>query len=569
MPQKLQVDESFAFLFMCIEASGCKLDYKLIGEATDLNPAAARMRYTRLKKAVETGLFKGATLSSKPTTTSPQLAALANPESRRLGNAAATGRTQKPRRATRPRRNAQAKASASEDEDEEEEEEGEEEEGGVRETDAQPSSIGGRLRRKRQASNIVPEDDDSEMFYADTSRATRRTKQVKRSDSDIEAEEQEEEIEEVEEPEQQDNVASGPTTSHHRRGRGGSVARSPRSRSQDFDDAAFAGSSSRRKASAANAAESAYAVGIASGRYAPSPEDVSDAQIGRAARLRNISTGATSFANSGRKTPVISSAGMRQLNARDRQFLARHGQASQPKFSPSLVHTNQFDNFVPATGSRSPTFGQNNTGAGRMPPPSPSPFEDRDVQAESDNLRPHHTYDAASVFDNFMPPMDVATRFGPSSTKPSPAKRNTSKAHKRTQQNHAVANIDPQLMATSTSASPLSSSRRGIQSRQIPRATTTIPENAQTKAEGPTEMKVSSPQTDNNSRMLRPRSAVPSVTASELEIAEMLQGLKQGSVARAKSAVSPAPAPASAHPVVTAGTNSINGKPSTAISLAS
>jgi len=508
------------------------------------------MRYTRLKKAVETGLFKGATLSSKPTTTSPQLAALANPESRRLGNAAATGRTQKPRRATRPRRTAQAKASASEDEDEKEEEEGEEEEEeGVKETDAQSSSIGGRLRRKRQASNIVPDDDDSEMFYADTSRATRRTKQVKRSDSDIEAEEQEEEIEEVEEPKQQDNVASGPTTSHRRRGRGGSVTRSPRSRSQDFDDAAFAGSSSRRKASAANAAESAYAVGIASGRYAPSPEDVSDAQLGRAARLRNISTGAKSFENNSHRTPATSSAGMRQLNARDRQFLARHGQASQPKFSPSLVHTNRFNNFVPVTGSRSPTFGQDNTGAGRMPPPSPSPFEDRDVQAESDNLRPHHTYDAASVFDNFTPPMDVATRFGPS-TKPSPAKRNTSKAHKSTQQDNAVANIDPQLMATPTPASPLSSSRRVIQSRQTPRATTTIPENAQTKAEGPTEMKVSSPQADTNSRMLRPRSAVPSVTASELEIAEMLQGLKQGSVARAKSAVSPAPAQAS-----------INGKP--------
>jgi len=478
------------------------------------------MRYTRLKKAVEAGLFKGATLSSKPTATSPQLAALANPESRRLGNAAATGRNQKPRRTTRPRRNAQAKVSASDLEDEE---------------DAQSTSLGGRSRRKRHASNVVSEDDDSEMFYADTSRATRRTKQIKRSDSDIEAEEHEEaeeveEAEEAEDPDRQDSVASRLTALDRRRARGGSLTQRPQYALQNFDDTTFAGSASRRKASAANAAESAYALSIASGRYAPSPEDDSRARSGHAARLRNTSTGANPIANSGRKPPGTSSAGMRQLNARDRQFLARHGQANRPLFNSPLGQTNPLNDFVPAIARRSSTLDPDNGSAGHMPLPSLSPFEDPDYDADPDNLRPHHTYDVASVFDNFSPPMDVATRFGPSSTKSGRTKRNVPKSHhKPVQHKQADANIDPQLTATPT-PTPSSPAPR---SRQLPRATKIAPENAQDTTEGPAKSNAPSPQAQSqhsSTRTTRPRSAAPpaTATASELEIAEMLQGLKQG-----------------------------------------
>lgn len=562
MPQKLQVDESFAFLFMCIEASGCKLDFKLVGDATDLQPAAARMRYSRLKKAVEAGHFKGAVLT-QPISTSPQLAALANPESRRLGNAAVAGGTSKSRRAAKPRQNAQAKAFAGDDEEEEEEE--------VEEVESQLTLTSGRSRRKRQASNMLPEDIDSDMFYPDTSQATRRTKQIKRSDSDVETEEQEE----LEETDQQASIASTSTTSSRPRTQNvntgrpiSNASRSPHTEQQEFGNATYAPASSRRKVSAANAAESAYALGLATGRHAPSPEDLNSPQFEHAARLRNISTGVNPIAKTGYNTSGPSKPGMRQLNDRDRQFLARHGQPTHPMVSSPLAQNAPYNSFGPPTGGLAPIYGQNNTRSTRMPAPSIPPFGDpfaiantgfnADAPASATPQRHHHTYDAASVFDDFSPPVDPAARFARPSTKTSPAKRTVSKARvaptTRRNNTNTNANIDPQLTVSPpmAPATPVSSPQHVIQSRQVPRAVTSVPEtqlkaetengnasergtpvsqshaqaHAQTQAQAQAHTAM-----DRDGTVNRPRSTAPSATASELEIAEMLQGLKQGSAA--------------------------------------
>lgn len=58
-----------------------QLDFKQIGEVAGLTVAAARMRYSRLRKAVETGEFHGAYIH-QPQGASPQMLELANPKSR-------------------------------------------------------------------------------------------------------------------------------------------------------------------------------------------------------------------------------------------------------------------------------------------------------------------------------------------------------------------------------------------------------------------------------------------------------------------------------------------------------
>ncbi|PGH06980.1 hypothetical protein GX51_02019 [Blastomyces parvus] len=56
MPSKTQADVNLWFLYTCLQNSDYKtIDFNAVGEATGLNPPAARMRFSRLKKAIETG----------------------------------------------------------------------------------------------------------------------------------------------------------------------------------------------------------------------------------------------------------------------------------------------------------------------------------------------------------------------------------------------------------------------------------------------------------------------------------------------------------------------------------
>ncbi|KZF23272.1 hypothetical protein L228DRAFT_282010 [Xylona heveae TC161] len=57
MPPKLQLDENLLFLYTCLQHSDYKaIDFSSVGEAIGLKAPAARMRFTRLRKAIESGI---------------------------------------------------------------------------------------------------------------------------------------------------------------------------------------------------------------------------------------------------------------------------------------------------------------------------------------------------------------------------------------------------------------------------------------------------------------------------------------------------------------------------------
>ncbi|CAL3962620.1 unnamed protein product [Diplocarpon coronariae] len=67
MPSKIQLDENLWFLYICLQKSDLKaIDFNAVGLATSLKPPAARMRYTRLKRQIESG-----SLSTHAATASP------------------------------------------------------------------------------------------------------------------------------------------------------------------------------------------------------------------------------------------------------------------------------------------------------------------------------------------------------------------------------------------------------------------------------------------------------------------------------------------------------------------
>ncbi|KAI9875125.1 MAG: hypothetical protein M1830_008854 [Pleopsidium flavum] len=60
MPSKIQLDENLWFLYICLQKSDYKaIDFNAVGDATKLKPPAARMRYTRLRRAIESGTLIG------------------------------------------------------------------------------------------------------------------------------------------------------------------------------------------------------------------------------------------------------------------------------------------------------------------------------------------------------------------------------------------------------------------------------------------------------------------------------------------------------------------------------
>ncbi|PSS10832.1 hypothetical protein M430DRAFT_61218 [Amorphotheca resinae ATCC 22711] len=60
MPSKIQLDENLWFLYICLQKSDLKsIDFTAVGASTNLKPPAARMRYTRLRRQIESGTLIG------------------------------------------------------------------------------------------------------------------------------------------------------------------------------------------------------------------------------------------------------------------------------------------------------------------------------------------------------------------------------------------------------------------------------------------------------------------------------------------------------------------------------
>ncbi|KAL3467869.1 hypothetical protein BJX64DRAFT_283333 [Aspergillus heterothallicus] len=67
MPANSLPDPSMMFLYLCmIHSDLTKIDFNAVGDAVGLKHTAARMRYTRLKKAIESGIVDGK-VNLKPT----------------------------------------------------------------------------------------------------------------------------------------------------------------------------------------------------------------------------------------------------------------------------------------------------------------------------------------------------------------------------------------------------------------------------------------------------------------------------------------------------------------------
>ncbi|KAL2789187.1 hypothetical protein BJX66DRAFT_339470 [Aspergillus keveii] len=67
MPANSLPDPSLMFLYLCLVHSDyTKIDFKAVGAATGLKDTAARMRHSRLKKLIESGMVDGR-VNLKPT----------------------------------------------------------------------------------------------------------------------------------------------------------------------------------------------------------------------------------------------------------------------------------------------------------------------------------------------------------------------------------------------------------------------------------------------------------------------------------------------------------------------
>ncbi|KAK2759151.1 3'-5'-exoribonuclease [Arachnomyces sp. PD_36] len=72
MPSKIQLDVNLWFLYLCLQKSDYKtIDFNAVGNEANLNPPAARMRFTRLRKQIESGSLAG-THGARETSTSPK-----------------------------------------------------------------------------------------------------------------------------------------------------------------------------------------------------------------------------------------------------------------------------------------------------------------------------------------------------------------------------------------------------------------------------------------------------------------------------------------------------------------
>lgn len=252
------------------------------------------MRYTRLRKAVEAGHFKGATLT-QPNPVPATLSQLANPQSRRIGNVPQFGEQQEHHptepQEDNPGRTLRARSARPVNLVEEEEEEEEE----VIEESENDRESG--YSRKRRGSTTKAPPGDHDLFFPDTSESFRTPKKTKRSDSDSEKSEQGDQglrrstrstRAVIQQP------TSSKATPQTRARRQATHQRGSVNNKLDVQEASAPPVSapntmhaleqnrntihqptevSRKKQSANTAAEAAYNVGIRTGRWAPHPDD--------------------------------------------------------------------------------------------------------------------------------------------------------------------------------------------------------------------------------------------------------------------------------------------------------
>lgn len=163
------------------QTNNLQLDYKRLGDNLEIQPAAARMRLVRLRKAVTNKEFEDAMLV-QPGKCDPEIAALANPESRTL--TAAASKARETRTAKNKRKELEELSPAlvpSEDDDSEFSDEFEHEE-----EDEPPLRHASVDIAKRKATSVPPGDSQSDeealLFFEDTSSTSRRAKKVKVED---------------------------------------------------------------------------------------------------------------------------------------------------------------------------------------------------------------------------------------------------------------------------------------------------------------------------------------------------------------------------------------------------
>lgn len=374
-------------MYFVLSHTNCdQIDFRLVGEACDLNASAARMRYSRLKKAVETGHFRGAILTQGPITKNPKLAAMANPESSRLAEEALKSDANKARRWATNKSTPGISDDDLEDEDAEYELEEEEEE--VEEIE--PEKL--LFRPKRKLTEEPSKNEDDDLFYPDTSVAIHKDKQIK-----LEGDEEPEMIND-----RADNASQ--TSSRGRRSRVPSPPRksrlsSPRITSQQqfsrrqtsqYTPVHVATrpipSSNRAMPMPATVHQQTdmVTVGIVSGQPQPTPEDISFAQArGLPSPMQQVSV---QQSNNGFPP-------MRARFARTRQLLPTSSfpsSANSISWPPPPSLSSQF---------QQPSLPFPLPGAIRSPFASQQPFS-----PQQRTTPPLSRFDPASVFDNFKPP---------------------------------------------------------------------------------------------------------------------------------------------------------------------
>lgn len=253
------------------------------------------MRYTRLRKAVEAGHFKGATLV-QPNLITASLSQLANPHSRRIGNNPPYGDSDEhDHQRSDPREDGPVKTfrtrsnkpiNLEEEEEEEDDDDDEEVIEGLEHL---------RRRKRRGSTTDKAQAEDDDLFFPDTSKSSRPKKRVKRRDSDVEDDQSREgptarskcDAEATAQRASISRTSPQARLSHHaahpqnlsNHAPGAQQVSSMRAPiatpqiQQNYNGLRPSTQISRKKQSANAAAQAAYNIGVGLGKWAPHPAD--------------------------------------------------------------------------------------------------------------------------------------------------------------------------------------------------------------------------------------------------------------------------------------------------------
>lgn len=412
-----------------------QIDFKLVGDATDLQAAAARMRYTRLRKAVEAGHFKGATLAH-PAVVSASMVQLANPQARRFGTHPQQSLTDSVDDV--PGATMYTGATRPINLDEEEEDEDEE----LEELEESESLVDQSRGRTCRAVNVaeVEADADNRLFYPDTSRSSRALKRIKRSDSDDNEEEEKEYTPSkfkrntgtlTRQPRTTNTAATPPPPrAHLQQGLQQSVStnrigtqqqstlqlgilrRPGFVNEQNANNDRQSVEISRKKKSANDAAKAAYDMGIANGRWPPHPGDnnvssdhtIHSYSVNQTPNLRYIGHGLHSVASQS-----IWNNANADVNVSGRNAPNLQAHANVPLYTPRnlyLVGSSSFHQAPPspfATRTVPPPVGHQQSQYRSYEPDSLPQAEDYPPPRRYNPSDPNR-FHPASVFDGFEMP---------------------------------------------------------------------------------------------------------------------------------------------------------------------